>query len=301
MESVLTLAESVEEAGYDSVWVGDSLLASPRPEAITTLAAIAARTRKLRLGSGILISALRHPVHLAHQLATVDLISGGRLTVGIGYSSGTGLWKLEHEVVGINASSRHARAREGIDVMRKLWRHANATHRGKFFSLDDIRLLPKPAQEGGPPIWLHGMRGNKTLRRVAQCADGWINNLATPEEFAAGWSRILAHAADLGRDATRLTACHYSTIRIGTDGAVAQAKGREFMSAYYGGMSADEIEQIECCRYGTPEMVGDSLASFIAAGATTLVIRFASDNQQEQIELCTERLLPVLKAASVAP
>ena len=96
MESVLALAESVEEAGYDSVWVGDSLLASPRPEAITTLAAIAARTRKLRLGSGILISSLRHPVHLAHQLATVDLISGGRLTVGIGYSSGTGLWKLEH-------------------------------------------------------------------------------------------------------------------------------------------------------------------------------------------------------------
>jgi hypothetical protein len=90
-------------------------------------------------------------------------------------------------------------------------------------------------------------------------------------------------------------------IRIGPDGAVAQAKGHEFMSAHYGGMAPDEIERIECCQYGTPEMVGDALTGFIAAGATTLGLRFASDDQQEQIELCTERLLPTLKACTGSP
>ena len=91
LESILVLGEVLEEAGYGGLWVGDSLLASPRPEVIVTLAALAARTTKIRLGSGILISSLRHPVSLAHQLATLDLVSGGRLTVGIGYSSGTGI------------------------------------------------------------------------------------------------------------------------------------------------------------------------------------------------------------------
>ena len=95
LESILTLGETLEDAGYGGLWVGDSLLASPRPEVVVTLSALAARTHRIRLGSGILISSLRHPVSLAHQLATVDLVSGGRLTVGIGYSSGTGIWKIE--------------------------------------------------------------------------------------------------------------------------------------------------------------------------------------------------------------
>jgi alkanesulfonate monooxygenase SsuD/methylene tetrahydromethanopterin reductase-like flavin-dependent oxidoreductase (luciferase family) len=235
-------------------------------------------------------------VSLAHQLATVDIISGGRLTVGIGYSSGTGLWKLEHEVVGIDVSTRHARVREGIEVMRKLWRKGHAHHHGDFFNFDNVELLPKPVQECGPPIWLHGMRGKKTLHRVARYADGWINNLPSPDEFSTGWMRIREHATCLGRRVGKMTACHYSTIRLGKDRASTAERGRQFMSAYYGGMSPDDIERIECCRYGTPEAVGEALKAFAEAGASTLVLRFASEDQREQIDLCTERLLPYLSA-----
>ncbi|MFQ6023835.1 MAG: LLM class flavin-dependent oxidoreductase [Acidiferrobacterales bacterium] len=295
LESILTLAESLEEAGYGSVWVGDSLLASPRPEIIVTLAALAARTGSIRIGSGILISSLRHPVHLAHQLATVDVISGGRLTVGIGYSSGTDIWKLEHEVVGVQAQTRHARAREGIEVMRALWAESKATHHGQFFHFEAIYLAPKPVQEGGPPIWVHGMRGEKTLRRVAEYGDGWINNLPTVDEFLRSWHKVRSYAAELGRDLSRFGACHYSTIRVGADGASAREQGRGFMKAYYGGMDPDEIERIECCRYGTPEACAEELSRFVDAGATTLILRLASENQREQIDLCTQYLLPVLK------
>jgi probable F420-dependent oxidoreductase len=299
LESILTLAESLEEAGYGSIWVGDSLLASPRPEAIVTLAALAARTRSIRLGSGILIGSLRHPVHMAHQLATLDVISAGRLTVGIGYSSGSGLWKLEHEVVGVKAESRHARTREGIDVMRALWTQSRATHHGRFFDFTDITLAPEPVQDGGPPIWVHGMRGEKTLRRVAEYGDGWINNLSTATEFSENWEKVRANAADLGRDLGEFGACHYSTIRLGADGAVARQRGRAFMTAYYDGMDPDEVERIECCRYGTPQACAEELIRFVEAGAKTLILRFASDNQREQIDLCTEHLLPVLKQVRV--
>nr|CAP48441.1 putative integron gene cassette protein [uncultured bacterium] len=123
---------------------------------------------------------------MAHQLATLDLVSGGRLTVGIGYSSGTGIWKVEHEVVGVHAETRHARAREGIQVMRALWSKSPATHHGRFFEFDEVSLEPKPVQNGGPPIWVHGMRGEKTLRRVAEYGDGWINNLPTVDGLLRG-------------------------------------------------------------------------------------------------------------------
>lgn len=295
LEPILTLAESVEAAGYGSVWVGDSLLASPRPEVIVTLAALAARTSSVRIGSGILISSLRHPVHLAHQLATVDLISAGRLIVGIGYSSGTGIWKLEHEIVGIQSQTRQARAREGIEVMRALWADSSATHHGQFFDFTDINLAPKPVQAAGPPIWLHGMRGEKTLRRVAEYADGWINNLPTVEEFSRSWETVHSNGAEMGRDMSNFGACHYSTIRVDPDGAVARKKGRQFMQAYYGGMDPDEIERVECCRYGTPVACAEELSRFVEAGATTLIIRLASDDQREQIDLCSRALLPILE------
>jgi len=299
LESILALGELLEEAGYGGLWVGDSLLASPRPEVVVTLAALAARTHRIRLGSGILISSLRHPVSLAHQLATVDLVSCGRLTVGIGYSSGTGIWKSEHEVMGIQAETRHARAREGIEVMRALWSESPATHHGEFFHFDDVCLEPKPVQDGGPPIWIHGMRGEKTLRRVAEYGDGWINNLPTVEEFSESWIKVRSNAVDENRDLSNFGACHYSTIRVGTDGPLAVSKGRAFMKEYYGGMDPDEIERIECCRYGTPEHCAEELLRYVDAGAGTLILRLASENQLEQIELCTEYLLPVLNQAHV--
>ena len=300
LESILTLGEDLEEAGYDGLWVGDSLLASPRPEVVVTLAAIAARTGQIRLGSGILIGSLRHPVNLAHQLATLDLISGGRLTVGIGYSSGTGIWKVEHDVVGVQAETRHARTREGIEVMRALWSDTPTTHHGRFFELENVSLEPKPVQNGGPPIWVHGMRGEKTLRRVAEYGDGWINNLPTVDEFIESWDKVRSHAAHADRDLEKFSACHYSTIRVAKSGALAVQEGRAFMKNYYGGMDPDEIEQTECCRYGTPEHCAEELLRFVDAGARTLILRLASQNQREQIELCTEHLLPILKKSRVS-
>ncbi len=299
LDAILSMGTSIEDAGYDGIWVGDSLLASPRPEVLVTLAALAGRTHRIRIGSAILISSLRHPIHLAHQLATIDLISAGRLTIGVGFSSDTDLWKLEHDLVGVDVRTRRTRSIEGIEVMRMLWGEGPATHHGRFFDFSDVNLEPKPVQPGGPPIWIHGMRGEKTLRRVAEHADGWINNLPTANEFRENWDTVRRCAHEATRASASLTACHYSTIRVESDGKYARDQGRKFMQAYYGGMDPDEIERTECCCYGTPEACAETLSEFIKAGASTLILRFASDNQREQLELCTERLLPLVKSVAV--
>ncbi len=299
LEPILSMAKAMEDAGYDGAWVGDSLLASPRPEAIVTLAALATRTRQITVGTSILISSLRHPVPLAHQLATIDLLSGGRLIIGIGYSTGTGLWKLEHEVVGVLAKERRGRALEGIEVMRALWRKGETIHHGRFYDLDGISLEPKPIQPGGPPIWVHGMESETALRRVAQFGDGWINTLPTAKKFAESWERVRTYAGEIDRDPNGLTACHYSTIRVEADGAAARERGRNFMRAYYGGADPDEMEHIECCRYGTPEACAEELCRFVEAGSGTLILRLASENQREQLDMCSDRLLPLLKSAEV--
>ncbi len=231
LESILDMAEVAQAQGYGSLWVGDSLLARPRPEALVTLAAHAARTRRIGIGTAILIGSLRHPVHAAHQLATIDLISRGRLTVGVGFSSGTGPWTAEHDAVGVDVRTRRARAIEGIELMRALWAPGGCSHHGRFFAIDDVELAPKPHRPGGPPVWIHGMRGVKTLERVARHGDGWINNLPAASEFAVGWRFVRERAAGLGRDAGGLTACHYSTVRIERDGAAARREGRRFMQA----------------------------------------------------------------------
>ena len=278
LDAILSMGKSIEDAGYDSIWVGDSLLASPRPEVLVTLAALAGKTHRIGIGSAILISALRHPIHLAHQLATIDLISAGRLTVGVGFSSATDVWKLEHDLVGVDVRTRRTRSIEGVEVMRMLWAEGPTTHHGRFFDFNDVNLEPKPVQPGGPPIWVHGMRGEKTLRRVAEHADGWINNLPTAIEFRKNWNSIQRYAGVANRDPKNLTACHYSTVRVEADGSYARKQGRKFMQAYYGGMDPDEIERLECCCYGTPEACAETLSEFVEAGAKTLILRFASDN-----------------------
>ncbi len=291
------MAESIEAAGFDGAWVGDSLLASPRPDAITTLAAVAARTKRINLGTSILIAALRHPVSQAYSLATLDLISKGRLILGLGFASSSPTHKLESSSIGVPNEQRFAHAAEGIEIMRALWSQDDVTYHGKHYAREGVTLLPKPVQRPGPELWVHGKGSDVALRRVARLGDGWMANMISADQFAVDWQKIRGFARDGGRDAQALTACAYCTVSLDDDAAKAQERGRAFLASYYRADPLD-LEKIMFCRYGTPESCVEELLQFVDAGASTLVIRFAGDNQMEQLELCAARLLPALKAAS---
>src|SRR5271154_4916068 len=148
---LLALAEKAEALGFDSVWVGDSLLARPRHDPLTLLAAAAARTRKVTLGTAVFLPALRNPVVLAHQLATLDQISEGRLVLGAGIATDGVNVRAEFAAAGVPFEGRVGRMMEGLRLARALWTGKPVDWGGRW-PVKGRTLRPTPHRPGGPPI-----------------------------------------------------------------------------------------------------------------------------------------------------
>src|SRR5437763_749972 len=152
---LLALAERAEALGFDSLWVGDSLLARPRHDALTLLAAVAARTRKPELGTAVLLPALRNPVLLAHQVATLDRIAEGRVILGVGIAADVPNIRQEFTAAGVPFEKRVGRLLEGLRLARLLWSGKPVDWDGRW-KVEHGVLGPTPHQPGGPPIWIGG-------------------------------------------------------------------------------------------------------------------------------------------------
>jgi probable F420-dependent oxidoreductase len=196
------LVEWIEELGYDSIWLSDSAtLGGPAP--LVTLAAVAARTRRLKLGTNVLIAPARNPVLLAKELATVDALSEGRLLPAFGLGIDT---EPEAGAMGVARSERAARTAEAIEIVRLLWGGGPVTYRGRFATLEGVTLSPAPIRPG-LDIWLGGS-SPAALRRTGRLADGWIGSFVSPGELEACVHGISEAAADAGRE---IDEDHYGT------------------------------------------------------------------------------------------
>ena len=172
MELNWQMAETAERLGYDSVWVGDSITSKPRLEPLSVMAALAARTHRVKIGTAVMLNALRHPVHLAHATASIDVISGGRVVLGVGAGrSNNQMFIDEHAAVGVPIEERASRMEENINVMRALWTQDHVESSGEFYPVHDVTLEPKPNQ---PiiPIWISSNWVQRGLKRVAEMGDG---------------------------------------------------------------------------------------------------------------------------------
>ena len=202
MERLLDLAVEAEELGYHSVWVGDSLLAKPRYDPIVTLTAIAARTKNIKLATGILQPHMRNPVVVALEWATLDIISKGRTIMGVGPGAGSPeLLSKECEVAGFQRKVRGKVFEECLEVLKALWTRDSVDFEGRHYRYRDVSLGYKPVQEPHPPIWIaaghynpvkvenyrygHFVEANAgkhtgPFDRVARLADGWLTNHISP-------------------------------------------------------------------------------------------------------------------------
>jgi alkanesulfonate monooxygenase SsuD/methylene tetrahydromethanopterin reductase-like flavin-dependent oxidoreductase (luciferase family) len=285
---IYRLAERAEELKFHSVWVGDSLTARPRVEALATLAAIGARTKRIRLGTSIFLAALRQPVMLAYQLASVDWLGGGRIDLGIGYGRPNDTaHEIEYRHVGITAENRIKRSEEIVTVLRRLWRENNVTHSGAFYRFENVSLEPKPTQTGGIPIWLASNEVEPGLKRVARMGDAWINNIKSAQAYRQCWDKIRSYAADAGRKPSAIHPSIYMTVAAGSI-ADAQA-GMAFLGEYYK-RPYEAVANSMLCVTGSWDEVLDKIEAYGEAGARTVILRFAARDQTRHLENCADAL-----------
>jgi probable F420-dependent oxidoreductase len=286
---IVDLAEQAEALGFDSVWVGDSVLARPRFEPLTTLAAVAARTRRLHLGTAVLLPVLRQPVVLANQVANLDLVANGRLILGVGIAGKNPAIAAEFAACGVPIARRIGMFEETLTLMRRLWTEPEVTFQGRYFQVQSVRLGLRPLQPSGVPLWLAGS-GDNALRRVLRLGDGWLP-ICSPQAFTADWERLKVLGQEMGRDAHDLHRCLYTTLNVNADVAQAQRELRTFIESYYGIPYEVQATRNGLCA-GSPEQCSAWLKAFITAGAQTIVVRFGSPDQTGQLIRFAEEVLP---------
>ena len=300
-EGVLRLAERAEAAGCDSVWVGDSLTAKPRLDPLITLSSIAACTRRVQLGTAVLLGALYPPVLLARAAASLHLLSGGRLVLAMGVGGAFNeAQRREWVAAGVPAQERAGRLEDLVQVLPRLWAGERVTFQGRYLQLDDVALLPGPLGSPGVPLWLacHQHTGSDAqFQRAGRWANGVISITDSPEEFREVWQRVSDAAAAQGRDPQALDRAFYLTVNLNSNEEQARLEADAFIRSYYGtNWWGDRWGP-----FGHPDAVAERVLSYAAAGARHLIIRFAAFDQEAQMTRFEESLLPALRRATTTP
>jgi len=303
---ILEMAEAADaNEVFDHVWVGDQIMAKPRMESITLMSAIAARTKRVKIGPACMASfPSRHPVLFAYQWASLDLLSNGRMILAacMGVPESENLARLEQVNMGIANRDRGPRMEEGIEILRKLWAEERVDFKGRFYNLEQAFVEPKPVQDL-PPIWVTGNPRLRTgeprviernLRRVARLGDGWMTTAYPPEDFAELRRRIFEYAEEYGRSFEGLPCALYYNMNVNEDREAAVDESRRYLNGYYTPQiyTREQVEGWVAC--GSPEQCAEQLRGFIDAGATDILLRFPSWDQSGQFKRCVEEVLPML-------
>src|SRR5262245_60966597 len=189
---LLELAAHAGRLGWDSIWIGDSLLARPRHESLTLLAAVAAQVPRAELGTAVLLPALRNPVLLAHQVATLDRVCEGRLILGIGIARDVPDIRAEFTAAGVPFEKRVGRVMGGLRLARERWSGKAVAWEGRW-TVEGGVLGPTPHRPGGPPVWGTGSLP-ASLERTGRHFDGWLPNAPDAASWGRQWAEVLAHA-----------------------------------------------------------------------------------------------------------
>ena len=273
---LLALAEKAEGLGYDSIWIGDSLLAKPRHDPITLMAAVAARTERVSIGSAVLLPALRNPVVLAQQLATLDRIAEGRLILGVGIAADVPSIHAEFEAAGVPFEKRVGRMLEGLRLCRALWSGEPVDWEGRW-PVRQGTLAPTPHTAGGPPIWVGGtVRASR--ERAGRHFDGWFPTGPEPERWGEQWREVQEIAAAAGR-AGAVSAAIYLTLAIDEDARAGDARIDAYLEGYYGAPAA-LLRKHQSVFAGPPEAAAGWLKRYADEGAEHLMLRFVGDHER---------------------
>jgi len=286
--AILDLIDSFESLDIDSLWVSDRLVSNTLIlEPITFLSYVAGRTQKLKFGTSTLVLPTRNPIVLAKELATLDFLAQGRLFPAIGLG---GDESKDLQAIGIDRKERAARTDEMIVLMRRLWTEENVTFSGRFFSVEEATITPRPWQKSGLPIWIGG-RSEAALRRTGRLGDGWLVSSVAPGEVEAGIKSIRAYAAQAER---QVPDDHYGVLipfyfAASAEEAMAVA-GRSVRPR-------PDMPTSEFTAFGTAEEIRRKVQAYIAAGATKFIMRPCGplENWREQVTILAREVITPLQ------
>jgi len=284
-ENVVNFAKKCEAMGCQSMWTIDRI-AYDNLEPLTVLAAAAGVTQEIRLGTSVLLGNLRHASHVAKIVSTLDFISNGRVTLGLGFGSR----ESDYKAVEVPFEHRGSRAVEQVQLMKRLWSEDSVTFKGKFYNVENLSVGPKPIQKPHPPIWTGGS-AEVALRRAGTWADGFICGSSAIPEFPSTWEKIAGYARAAGRDPNRIRKAGLTFMAIHDDQSKAVRAVEDYVMRYYGRLRADVANT---SLVGSPAAVTERIGAFLSRGLDTLIIGVA-DPDPRQLDLFGEKVLPKIK------
>lgn len=317
---LLDLSEAVEEHGFTSVWVGDSLFSKPRYEPISLLSAISQRTKHVRLGTACMVTSTRNPLYLALEWATLDAISGGRTILGAGAGNPEDGVRREFEALGLPFGKRSMVFEEGLAVLRQLWTEGKVDFHGTYFDYDNVsfysgtEMAPLMPVQQPPPMWVVSnprltgdapaevmqRRLEAACRRIVRYGDGWMTccRAQHPEELEEQLRAIEEYADRDGSDFSRLVIAYQVTMNIGDSEAEARTAFGDYISKYYPELS-QAMDLSNWGPVGTPDDIAAWLRRFAEAGVRHFICRFGAIDQFGQVERFAKEVLPLFSAERV--
>ena len=292
IDELVNLVKLVDDSGFDSLWAGDHIsfpLAILDP--LLQLAQAAIVSRRLLLGTSVLLLPLRHPTPVAKQVTTLDHLTEGRFILGVGVG---GEFPLEYAACDVPHNQRGARLAEGVTVLRKFFSGEPVTHHGRFYGpFQDVPMQPPPRQPGGPPIWFAG-RKDPALRRIGRLGDGYLSYVVSPEMYHTALETIGEAAEKAARGSVKFGTGHLLFTRLDQTYEQALDRATETLSIRYA-MDFRKAAQ-RYCALGTPEMVAARIRAFHAAGVRHIALDLLGPYEQkaEQIAWFARDALPLL-------
>jgi probable F420-dependent oxidoreductase len=269
---VTDLAARIEGAGFDSIWAGDHIsFHIPILESLTLLSFLAAATERVRLCTGVYLVPLRHPTTSAKVVATLDVLSGGRVTLGVGVG---GEFPPEFEASGVPVGERGARTDEGIEIMRRLWSEDGVIHNGRHHAFGPVSIDPKPVQPGGPPIIVGGRKA-PSMRRAGRLGDGYISHMCSADQYAENLQTIAGHAVEAGRTETPFETVAFLFTVLDDDYEKALERAATLLERIYRVPFREAAKKY--CLLGRPEDCLEQMQNFARAGTRHFVFSMLSD------------------------
>lgn len=284
-----------EELGFDSLWVWDHMLLGVEPnfpiiESLTVLTAVAARTSRIKLGTGILVLPLRNPVLLAKQLASMDQLSKGRLLMGMG----AGWYKREFDAMGIPFERRGKIMDANLEILKRLWTEESVNGEWGPHKVSKAVMYPKPVQKPRIPILIGGYV-DRVLKRAATAGDGWLTYFYTPEAFTKSWTKIRSFATAAGKDPDALMNGNQLPIMVGPSRGAVQDEMMDWLNKEW-----DFPSNSDCSRdsaiMGTPEECVAQLERHLEAGVQKIVF-VPYKYRPDQVEIIAREIVPRLRHA----